>query len=116
MTPEHGPQFQGAPETLGGGALTGDGERYDLRLYVAGSSLRSQTAIENVRRVCAEHLRGRCRLEVIDIYQEPDRFREDQILAVPTLIRRAPLPSRRTIGDLSEWSKVLAGLGLAPRA
>ncbi len=90
-------------------------ERYDLRLYVAGPSARSQAAIENVRRVCAEFLRGRCTLEVIDIYQDQHTFREDQIVAVPALIRRAPLPSRRLIGDLSERSKVLAGLELVPK-
>lgn len=87
-------------------------ERYELRLYVAGHTLRSQTAIQNVRRVCAEYLRGRCTLEIIDISQDSTRFLEDNILAVPTLVRRSPLPSRRLIGDLSEWSKVLAGLEL----
>jgi circadian clock protein KaiB len=92
-----------------------DRERYDLRLYVAGHSLRSQTAVENVRRVCAEYLRGRCTLEVIDIYQDPGRSLDDMIVAVPTLIRRSPIPSRRLIGDLSEWSKVLAGLELVPK-
>lgn len=91
-------------------------ERYELRLYVAGQTLRSQTAIQNVRRLCAEHLRGRCALEIIDIYQDPATFREDQVIAAPTLIRRSPLPSRRLIGDLSEWSKVLAGLELNPGA
>lgn len=91
-------------------------ERYDLRLYVAGHTPRSRTAIENVRRICAEYLRGRCTFEVIDIYQEPGRLVEDQILAVPTLIRRGPLPSRRLVGDLSERSRVLARLGLVPGA
>ncbi len=112
--PEHGPpetvvdDFERALPLL-------EAERVELRLYIAGHTLRSQTAVENVRRVCAEYLRGRCTLEIIDIYQDPVRFREDMIVAAPTLIRRSPLPARRLIGDLSEQAKVLAGLELIPK-
>lgn len=89
-------------------------ERYVLRLYVAGNSSRSQTAIENARRICRDDLHGRCELEIIDIYQSPVVVKEDLLVAAPTLIRRLPLPLRRVIGDLSEREKVLVALELVP--
>lgn len=91
------------------------GERYVLRLYVTGSTPRSVRAIENMRRICEEHLPGRYDLEVIDIYQNPDATREAQIIAAPTLVKMLPEPLRRVIGDLSDHERVLAGLNLAPR-
>lgn len=92
----------------------GPAERYEMRLYVAGNSLRSRAAIENVRRVCSEYLCGRCDLEVIDLYQDAARCRDDAIVAAPTLVKYAPSPRSRIIGDMSRTEKVLAGLGLVP--
>ena len=83
-----------------------------LRLYVSGSTLKSARAVENIKRICEHHLENRYSLEVIDVYQQPALAREDQIVAVPTLIKRAPLPAGRLIGDLSNEENVLKGLGL----
>jgi len=81
-----------------------------LRLYIAGSSGRSTRAIENAKDICERHLEGRYRLEVIDIYTQPMLARDDQVLAVPTLVKKAPPPIRRFIGDLSDRARVLRGL------
>jgi circadian clock protein KaiB len=89
-------------------------ERYILRLFVTGTTTRSQHAIANMRRICEEHLAGRYDLEVIDIYQEPEKTRDLQVLATPTLVKVLPEPLRRIIGDLSDREKVLAGLNLTP--
>lgn len=106
------------------GDVTADFERklnemgkgpFVLRLYIAGNSPRSQIAIENVEKICKEYLKGRCELEVIDIYQDRTTIPEDLILAAPTLIRRLPLPLRRIIGDMSKEEKVLIGLDLIPK-
>lgn len=95
---------------LGGAAP----QTYVLRLYVAGGTPLSLRALANLKAVCEEHLAGRYRLEVIDVYREPARAREDQILAVPTLIKALPGPLRRLIGDLSDTARVLHGLNLQP--
>ena len=95
---------------------TPDKQRYELRLYVSGSSPRSGQAIANVRSVCDEFLAGRYDLEVIDIYQQPGVAATEQIIAAPTLIKITPKPLRRLIGDLSDRNKVLAGLNLAARS
>ena len=87
---------------------------YVLRLYITGSTPRSVRAIENMRRICEEHLAGRYDLEVIDIYQRPEAAREFQLIAAPTLVRLLPEPLRRIIGDLSDRDKVLHGLDLLP--
>lgn len=87
---------------------------YVLRLYITGSTPRSARAIENMRRICEEHLAGRYDLEVIDIYQRPEAAREFQLIAAPTLVRLLPEPLRRIIGDLSDRDKVLQGLDLLP--
>lgn len=84
--------------------------RYLLRLYVTGTTPASRRAIERVREVCEEHLRGRYQLEVVDIYQLPALARDEQIVATPTLIKVLPAPLRRFIGDLSRVDKVLFGL------
>jgi circadian clock protein KaiB len=81
-------------------------------LYVAGSAPRSLRAIDNVRRVCEAELAGRYSLEVVDIYKKPLRAAEDQIIAIPTLIKEAPGMIRRMIGDMSETSLLRQGLGL----
>ncbi len=93
------------------GARPGDG-RYVLRLYVTGMAPRSATALAAVRALCDELLAGRYELDVIDLYQQPDQARADQVVAAPTLVRRRPAPPRRLVGDLSDRRRVLAGLGL----
>lgn len=85
---------------------------YVLRLFITGMMPLSMRAIENVKKICEEHLRGRYELEVIDLYQQPELAQGEQIIAVPTLIRKLPLPSRRVIGDMSKTERVLAGLDL----
>jgi len=85
---------------------------WDLRLYVAGETPRSRTAIANLRKICDEHLNGECRVEVIDVRKNPALARGDQILALPTLVRRLPPPLKRIIGDLSNAERVLIGLDL----
>jgi circadian clock protein KaiB len=89
---------------------------YVLRLYVTGQTPRSVSAIENMRRICAEHLSDRYTLEVIDIYQHPEACQQQQIIAAPTLIKVLPHPLRRIIGDLSNTEKVLVGLDLRARS
>ena len=89
--------------------------KYVLRLYISGSTSKSVLAVENIKRVCEQHLKGRYDLEVIDIYQQANLARDEQIVAVPTLIKRLPLPLRRLIGDLSNLEKVLFGLDLKIR-
>jgi circadian clock protein KaiB len=88
---------------------------YVLRLYVSGSTLKSSLAVKNIKRICEQHLKNRYDLEVIDIYQQPNLARDQQIVAVPTLIKRLPPPMRRLIGDLSNLKKVLFGLDLGMR-
>lgn len=85
---------------------------YSLRLFVTGSTHQSARAITHLKRICEEHLHGRYDLKVIDIYQEPRRAREEQIIAAPTLIKQLPAPLRRIIGDLSDTKRVLYALNL----
>ena len=87
-----------------------------LRLYVAGQSPRSLRAVANLRRMCAEELDARYRLEVIDLYQQPQLAQGDQIVAVPALIKKLPSPLRRIIGDMSDTERVLVGLDLRRKA
>lgn len=89
---------------------------YVLRLYVTGQTPRSVLAIENMRKICAEHLSDRYILEVIDIYLHPEACQQEQIIAAPTLIKVLPHPLRRIIGDLSDTEKVLVGLDLRARS
>ena len=86
--------------------------KYVLHLYVAGLSPRSQKAIENIRKICSEHLPGQCELTIRDIYQDPILAKNGQILAAPTLIKEWPLPLRRFVGDMSDANKLLVGLDL----
>jgi circadian clock protein KaiB len=86
--------------------------KYVLRLYVSGSTLKSALAVENIKRICEQHLKNRYDLKVIDIYQQPNLARDEQIVAVPTLIKRLPSPLRRLVGDMSNLKKVLFGLDL----
>lgn len=87
-------------------------EHYVFRLYVTGATGRSARAIINIKKLCQEHLAGRYELEVIDIYQQPELAKDDQIFASPTLIRSLPKPLRRFIGDLSQTARILVGMNL----
>ena len=93
-------------------AATAEKDRYVLRLYVTGSTPRSVDAIATIRSLCREHLEGRYDLEVIDLRQHPQLARDEQITAVPLLVKQLPLPLRRFIGDLSDEERVLIGLDL----
>lgn len=90
-------------------------DRYVLRLYVAGLTVRSTAAIRNVRQICEDNLKGRYDLEVVDLYDQPTLARGEQIIAAPTLIKRLPFPLRRLIGDMADTEKVLVGLDLRAR-
>ena len=86
-----------------------------LRLYIAGQTPRSVDALTNLKKICAEHLEGRYELEIIDLLQSPALARGDQILAIPTLVRRLPKPIKKIVGDLSSRERVLVGLDLRSR-
>jgi circadian clock protein KaiB len=85
---------------------------WQLRLYVAGQTPRSRAALANLKKICEEHLAGRYSIEVIDLLKQPQLSKGDQILAIPTLVRRLPEPMRKIIGDLSDTHRVLVGLDL----
>ncbi len=87
-------------------------ETYVLRLYVTGMTARSKRAIQHIKKICEDHLKGRYDLEVIDIYRQPVLAKGDQIVAAPTLIKKVPFPIRKFIGDMSEVEKILLGLDL----
>ena len=90
------------------------GKKYELRLYVAGKTQKSVTALENLKKYCEEHLSGQYSIEVIDLLLHPQLAEGDQILAIPTLVRKFPEPIRKIIGDLSNEEKVLVGLNIKP--
>ena len=90
-------------------------EQWQLRLYIAGKTARAVTALANLQRICETHLQGRYTLEVIDLLENPRLAREDQIVAIPTLVRKLPPPMRKIIGNLSDELPVLVGLQLRPR-
>src|SRR5512134_1066239 len=92
-----------------------DGNSWNLRLYVAGQTPRSITAFKNLKDICEEYLKGKYYIEVIDLMENPTLARGDQILAVPTLVRKLPQPIRKIIGDLSNTERVLVGLDIQPR-
>ncbi len=87
-------------------------KNYVLRLYITGATPQSVRAIANVRRICEQYLHGYYRLDVIDLYQQPELAQRDQVIAAPTLVKHLPLPSRRLLGDMSKTERVLAGLDL----
>lgn len=89
-------------------------DKWILRLYVAGQTNRSVTAFNNLKKICEEQLKGKYQIEVIDLLINPQLSREHQILAVPTLVRKLPVPVRKIIGDLSDTEKVLVGLDIQP--
>ena len=89
---------------------------WQLRLYVAGQTPKSLAAFSNLKKICENHLRGRYRIEVIDLVEQPQLSRGDQIVAIPTLVRKLPVPVRKIIGDLSDTERVLVGLDLRAAA
>ena len=93
---------------------TTPGETFLLRLYVAGQTPKSILAFENLKRLCEEHLANRYEIEIIDLIENPELGRGDQILAIPTLVRRLPEPMKKIIGDLSNTERVLVGLDIRP--
>jgi circadian clock protein KaiB len=101
------------PERLTAGVA--DPERWDLRLYVAGQTPKSLLAFANLKRLCEEHLAGRYSIEVVDLLEHPQLAEGDQIVAIPTLVRKLPEPIRKIIGDLSNTERTLVGLDLKPR-
>jgi circadian clock protein KaiB len=109
QVPFRPPLMDGLPGP--GPAATG----YILRLYVSGTTVRSERAIASMRRLCETHLKGDYVLEVFDVYQNPGATKEDQIVAVPTLVKLLPVPLRRLIGDLSDRERVLAALDIVPK-
>jgi circadian clock protein KaiB len=89
--------------------------KFQLRLYVAGQTPKSLRAFDNLKRICEEHLPGQYNIEVIDLIKQPKLGREDQIMAIPTVVRRLPPPLRKLIGDLSNTERVLVGLQMKSR-
>lgn len=89
------------------------GSKYSLVLFITGGSPNSVRAINNLKSICEQYLLGNYDLEVIDVYQNPEMAREEQIIALPTLIKKFPDPSRRLVGDMSDTAKVLKGLGIS---
>ncbi len=105
-----------APRVSGPAAAEpGTDEMWELRLYVAGQSAKSVTAIANLKRICEEHLHGRYTIEVVDLIERPQLARGEQIVALPTLVRKLPIPIRHIVGDLSNTERALVGLQLRPR-
>jgi circadian clock protein KaiB len=92
------------------------GVEWELRLYIAGETPKCMAAFSNLKKICEKHLEGRYRIEVIDLLQNPQLARGDQILAIPTLVRKLPTPIKKIIGDLSNEERVLVGLDLRPVA
>ncbi len=90
-------------------------KEWELRLYIAGKTPRAIEAFQNLQRICEEHLAGRYRIEIIDLLETPALAKGDQIVAVPTLVRRLPEPVRKIIGDLSNTERVLVGLDIRER-
>jgi len=98
--------------SAGGGRRADEDNIWELRLYVAGQTTKSLTAFANLKQICEEHLAGKYRIEVIDLLKNPQLAKGDQILALPTLVRKLPEPVRKIIGDLSNTERVLVGLDL----
>jgi circadian clock protein KaiB len=95
--------------------MTPASEKWELRLYTAGQSPKSLAALSNLKRVCEEHLAGRYSIEVVDLLKNPRLAKDDQIVAIPTLVRKLPEPLRKLVGDLSDTERTLVGLQLKPR-
>ncbi|HEX6412122.1 MAG TPA: circadian clock KaiB family protein [Burkholderiales bacterium] len=95
--------------------MSADTDKWNLRLYTAGQSPKSLAALANLKRVCDEHLAGRYSIEVVDLLKNPRLAKDDQIVAIPTLVRKLPEPLRRIVGDLSDTERTLVGLQLKAR-
>ncbi len=93
-----------------------EAKKWNLRLYVAGQTPKSVTALANLKRICDEHMNGQYSVEVIDLMENPQLARRDQIVAIPTLVRELPSPLKRIIGDLSNTERVLVGLDVVSRS
>jgi circadian clock protein KaiB len=104
-------------ETMDGknGRVSKQNKQWQLRLYVAGQTPKCLTAFANLKRLCEEHMDGNYHIEIVDLLQHPQLAKGDQILAIPTLVRKLPEPVRKIIGDLSNTERVLVGLDLRPR-
>lgn len=100
---------------LGKKAKESDKQKYVLRLYVAGITHQSSQAVQNITRICEENLKGRYDLKIIDIYQQPRLAKSEQIIAVPTLVKKLPLPLRKFIGNMADNGRILVGLELRPK-
>ena len=94
--------------------MASEADVWELRLYVAGQSPKSLAAFANLKRICEEHLKGRYRIEVVDLVKNPQLAAGDQIVAIPTLVRKLPEPLRKIVGDLSNTERTLVGLQLRP--
>ncbi len=115
MTAKSGTHKPSATESMEQAVVRRSEEKYVLKLYITGMTPRSQLALRNIEKVLKEHLGNNYELEVIDIYQQPTLARGDQIIAVPTLVKKLPEPLRRLIGDLSQEDRILLGLDLKPK-
>jgi circadian clock protein KaiB len=103
-------------DTQATGSHVDEADFYELRLYVAGQTPKSIAAFANLKKICEEHLAGKYSIEVIDLMEKPQLAQGDQILAIPTLVRKLPVPIRKIIGDLSDKERTLVGLDLVPRS
>jgi len=103
----------GAP--TGENAALNPSDKWELRLYTAGQTPKSVLAFNNLKRICEQYMPGRYHIEVVDLMQNPRLAKEDQIVAIPTLVRKLPEPLRKIIGDLSDTERTLVGLQLRPR-
>jgi circadian clock protein KaiB len=108
---------RGSPKKSNGHArgIRDDPEQWNLRLYVAGQTPKSIAAFANLKRICEEHLKGRYTIEVVDLLKDPQLAQGDQILAIPTLVRKLPSPIKKIIGDLSNTERFLVGFDLKPQ-
>ena len=108
-------ETSGGAEGVTSDEFGADVKEWQLRLYVAGETMRSTAALANLRQICEEHLAGKYSIEVIDLLVRPQLAKGEQIVAIPTLVRRLPEPVRKIIGDLSDHERVLIGLDLRPK-
>jgi circadian clock protein KaiB len=113
--PSRTPRLTGGPSSRISAAKAPDADKWNLRLYVAGQTPKSLAAFANLKKLCSEHLPARYTIEVVDLLKDPQLAQGDQILAVPTLVRKLPPPIKKIIGDLSNAERFLVGLDLKPR-
>ena len=104
----------GTKKTKAKGTKRSEQAEYQLRLYIAGHSPNARAALDNLKKICETHLEGRYKIEVVDLMENPKLAAGDQILAIPTLVRRLPPPMKKIIGDLSNEERVLVGLDIQP--